>query len=111
MSDASAGAGFTCRHCGKPVKGEAADRRGWCAACRHAVVRRAGWLAMIPVVLVAAAYFWMIDWFDLFKSNFLIVWIALGVGLGYVVFKIARRVLFDVVRARAARAPARPNPS
>jgi len=98
---------FTCRQCSdKVMTGETPDRRGWCKACRRKVVRRAGGLAVIPAVLVAAGYFWMIDRFDLFKSNFLIIWIALGLALGYVAFKIARRVLFDVIRARTARRPA-----
>jgi hypothetical protein len=98
--------GFACRQCGDDVKGETADRRGWCKACRRKVVRRASGAAVVPAVLVAAGYFWLIDRWDLFKSNFLIVWIALGVALGYVAFKIARRVLFDVFRARTARRPA-----
>ena len=98
--------GFTCRHCGDEVKGETADRRGWCKACRRMVVRRAGGLAVIPAILLAAGYFWLIDHFDLFRSNFLMIWIALGVALAYVAFKIARRVLFDVIRARTARRPA-----
>ncbi len=98
--------GFTCRHCGDDVKGETADRRGWCKACRRMVVRRAGGLAVIPAILLAAGYFWLIDHFDMFKSNFMMIWIALGVALAYVAFKIARRVLFDVIRARTARRPA-----
>jgi F0F1-type ATP synthase assembly protein I len=97
---------FTCRQCADEVAGETADRRGWCKACRRKVVRRAGGLAVIPAVLVAAGYYWLIDRYDLFKSNFLMIWIALGVAIGYVVFKIARRVLFDVIRARTARRPA-----
>ena len=102
--------GFSCRQCGDDVKGETADRRGWCRACRRKVVRRAGGLAVVPGVLVMTGYFYLIDYFDLFKSNFLMIWIALGVALGYVAFKIARRVLFDVIRARTARRPARSTP-
>ena len=98
--------GFNCRQCGDEVKGETADRRGWCKACRRSVVRRAGGLAVVPAVLLAAGYIYLLDYFDLFKSNFLMIWIALGVAIGYVVFKIARRVLFDVIRARTARRPA-----
>ena len=107
MSAATAAdVGFTCRQCGDIVKGEMSDRRGWCKACRRKVVRRAGWLAVPAALLVAVSYFYLIDYFDLFKSNFLIIWIALGMALAYVAFKIARRVLFDVVRARTARRPA-----
>jgi hypothetical protein len=105
MSDASER--FTCRQCGDEVRGGADDdRRGWCESCRRSVVRRSGGLAVIPGVLLGAAYFWMIDYFDMFKSNFVIIWIALGLALGYVTFKIARRVLFDVIRARTVRRPA-----
>ena len=106
---AEAAESFSCRQCGDAVTGEA-DRRGWCKACRHKVVRRAGGLAVVPAVLVAAGYFWLIDHYDLFKSNFLIIWIAIGLALGYVAFKIARRVFFDVIRARTARRPARSTP-
>jgi hypothetical protein len=96
---------FTCRECGKTLRGESADRRGWCRACRAAIVRRSGAWAVVPAVLLAAGYLWLIDHFDLFRSNFLIVWIALGVGLTWLAFKIARRVLFDVFRGRASRRP------
>ena len=99
--------GFTCRQCGDDIQSATADRRGWCEACRHKVVRRAGALAMMPALLIAIGYFYLIDYFDLFNSNFLIIWIALGVALAYVTFKIARRVFFDVVRARTARRAAR----
>ena len=98
--------GFTCRQCGDGIKGETADRRGWCKACRRKVVRRAGWLAVPAALLVALGYLSLINYFDLFRSKFMIIFLALGVALAYVAFKIARRVLFDVVRARTARRPA-----
>lgn len=104
MSDAAEG--FTCRQCGKSVKGESADRRGWCDACRAAMVRRSGAWAVVPALLLGAGYFWLLDHFDLYRSNFLIIFIALGVAIAWVAFKIARRVLFDVFRGRAARRPA-----
>ena len=100
MSDAAEG--LSCRQCGRDIKGDGAAR-GLCKACRGAVVRRAGVWAVIPALLIAAGYFWLIDRFDLFRSNFLIVWIALGVGLAWMTFKVARRVLFDVLHSRAAR--------
>ena len=99
-----AGESFDCRQCGKTVHGEHADPRGWCAKCRAEVVRGAGAWAMVPALLVAAGYFSLLDWFDLYRSNFVIVFIALGVGLTWLTFKISRRVLFDVIRNRRVRA-------
>lgn len=103
MSDAAKV--FSCRQCGRDIKGDSAAL-GLCKACRAAVVRRAGVWAVIPALLTAAVYFWLIDHFDLFRSNFLIIWIALGAALAWLAFKIARRVIFDVLHGRAARRPA-----
>ena len=99
-----AGESFTCRQCGKTVHGEHADPRGWCAKCRAEVVRGAGAWAVVPALVVAAGYFWLLDSFDLFRSNFVIVFIALGLAIVWLAFKVSRRVLFDVIRARRRRA-------
>ncbi|HEX8903248.1 MAG TPA: hypothetical protein VF771_00240 [Longimicrobiaceae bacterium] len=103
MTDAAES--FDCRNCGHHVTGEAADRHGWCKACRDVVVRRASWLAVLPALVVAALYAWMLDYFGLWSSTFLIVFLALGLGLTYVAFKVARRVFFDVVRNRGVPPP------
>lgn len=103
MSDAAVG--LSCRQCGRDIRGDGAAR-GLCKACRAAVVRRAGVWAVIPALIIAAGYFWVIDQFDLFRSNFLIIWIALGAALAWLAFKIARRVIFDVLLGRLARRPA-----
>ena len=97
---------FDCRNCGHRITGETADHIGWCKACRTALVRRAGWLALLPALVVLALYLWMLDYFELWKSAFLIVFLALGLALAYVAFKVARRVFFDVVRARGVKPPA-----
>lgn len=92
-----------CRKCGRAVAAGEVDRNGWCKACRVAVVRRSSWWAVLPAAVVAAAYFWVVDYFGLFQSTFLMVFIAIGAALAYVAWKVARRVLFDVIRIRAAR--------
>ncbi|HSU13271.1 hypothetical protein [Longimicrobium sp.] len=97
---------FDCSNCGHRVTGEAADHIGWCKACRKALVRRSGWLAMFPAFVVLALYLWMLDYFELWNSTFLIVFMALGLALAYVAFKVARRVFFDVIRARGVKPPA-----
>ena len=101
MSDA--GETFDCRNCGRTVTGETADDQGWCRACRTAVVRRSTVLAVLPALVVLALYLWLLDSFGLWGSTFLIVWIALGAGLTWVAFKVARRVFFDIVRNRGVR--------
>lgn len=102
MSDAAGRA--SCRQCGRDIKGDGAAL-GLCKTCRAAVVRRAGVWAAIPAASIAVGYFWLIDHFDRFRSNFMIVWIALGVALAWVAFKVARRVIFEVLHGRAARRP------
>jgi hypothetical protein len=97
--------GFDCRNCGHHVTGEDADRHGWCQACRAVLVRRSAWLAVIPSLIVLAAYLWVLNRFGLFQSTFLIVFIALGAALTWVAFKVARRVLFDVIRTRGVKPP------
>jgi hypothetical protein len=103
MSQASES--FDCRNCGHHVTGEAADHHGWCKACRAALVRRSGYLAVLPALVVLGLYLWMLDYFGLWNSTFLIVFMALGLALAYVAFKVARRVLFDVIRARGVKPP------
>lgn len=111
MSDATAADSpqaveVNCRNCRHTLKGEKADVHGWCAACRRVVVRRSSRLALLPALLVAALYVWLMSWAGLYDSTFLIVWIALGAALVWVAYKIARRVFFDVVRARGVAPPA-----
>jgi hypothetical protein len=96
----------TCRNCGHEAHADALDHHGWCAACRRAVVRRAALLSVPVAAVVLAAYLWVIGHFGLWQSTFLIVWIVLGAALAWVAFKVARRVLFDVVRTRGVKPPA-----
>jgi uncharacterized membrane protein len=70
------------------------------------LVRRSSLLAIVPALVVLAIYLWVIGHFGLWQSTFVIVWIVLGAALAWVAFKIARRVLFDVVRARGVKPPA-----
>ena len=102
MSDTGE-APFDCRNCGRTVAGEKPDPHGLCQACRAEVVRRSTVLAVLPALLVAALYVWLLSLFDMWESRFVSVWIALGAGLAWFVFKVARRVLFDVVRSRGVK--------
>jgi uncharacterized membrane protein len=103
MSDATESR--TCRNCGHHLHTEAPDNHGWCKGCRDMLVRRSGTWAIIPTLLVLAGYAYLLSYFGLFNSVFVIVWIALGAALGWVAFKVARRVLFDVIRGRGVHPP------
>lgn len=104
MSEA-ADAPFTCRNCGRAVTGEAPDHHGWCHACKAVVVRRSTAWAVLPALVMALLYVWLIVATEMYESRFMIVWIALGVALTWLAFKIARRVLFDVIRNRGVPPP------
>src|SRR5690348_15879741 len=103
MSDAPES--FTCRNCGHHVTGEKADHIGWCKGCRTALVKRSSLFAVIPALVVVGLYLWMLNYFGLFRSVFVIVFNALGAALGWVAFKVARRVFFDVIRSRGVKPP------
>lgn len=87
-----------CRNCGRAA--ERLDGAGWCDDCRDAVVARAtkpAWAATLLLALLAVLVLW---WAGAFASRFLVVWLAVAAGVAYVGFKVARRVAFEVVRAR-----------
>lgn len=92
---------FDCSQCGRRVEGEKPDDARWCAACRRSLISRAQRLAWIPAVVVAALYLWLIAWFGLIESPMMAFWLVLGAVLGFVAFKVGRRVFFDLLRGRA----------
>jgi hypothetical protein len=96
-----------CRNCGREIEDGKLDQEGWCAQCRGEVIRRATWPAVGLAVLVGVLHLAAMAWAGGFASVFMIFWLALGAALSYVAFKVGRRVAFEVIRARAARAAAR----
>ncbi|HEX2093881.1 MAG TPA: hypothetical protein VHG28_15870 [Longimicrobiaceae bacterium] len=96
-----------CRNCGREIEDGKLDQEGWCAQCRRGVIRRATLSAIAFGALVAVVYLAGMAWAGGFASVFMIFLLALGAILVYVAFKVARRVAFDLVRARAMRATAR----
>ena len=91
---------FTCTSCGHHVHGERPDDAGWCKACRRGLITRATRLAWVPVAVVAVLYLWLMVWSGLLESPWMAFWLALGVGLAFVAYKVARRVFFDLLRGR-----------
>lgn len=92
---------FRCARCGRSVEGEPADDSGWCQRCRRDLIRGATWRAWIPTLVVAALYGWLLVGTGLVESPALIFFLALGVVLALVTYKVARRVFFDLLRGRA----------
>jgi hypothetical protein len=96
---------FDCRNCGQTVKGEKPDTAGWCAGCRAELVRRSSLAAWLPTIVLAVLYLALLWWGGMFTSRFMIVWLALGVVIALLTYKVARRVFFDVIRNRGVKRP------
>ncbi|HEU0016087.1 MAG TPA: hypothetical protein VFQ45_20585, partial [Longimicrobium sp.] len=93
---------FICPVCGKTVEREKPDNAGWCSQCRERLVRRSGRLAWIPALVVGALYAWLLVWSGLAGTTLLVAWVALGVVLAWVAYKVGHRVFFDVLRGRTS---------
>jgi hypothetical protein len=92
---------FDCRKCGAHARGQKADDAGWCQACRTHLIRRSTRQAWIPAAIVGVAYLWLLWWSGLLETPLTAVWLAVGGVFVFVVYKVARRVFFDVLRGRA----------
>ncbi|HEV2146251.1 MAG TPA: hypothetical protein VGR37_02420 [Longimicrobiaceae bacterium] len=69
-------------------------------------MRRATPVALGVAVLFALAYLAVATWAGaLASTHFVIFWLAVGALLVFGAFKVARRVAFDLFRARAMRTP------
>ena len=90
-----------CRICGHEFgENEKPDANGWCAKCRARLVSRSTRVAYLPAIVFAILFYILVASSGLLGSRFMVVWLALGVALTWVVFKVARRVAFDVIRGR-----------
>jgi hypothetical protein len=94
-----------CGNCDREVSAAELDAAGWCAACRAEVVRRAtvsahvlggvgGLLAGLWVIMVVQP-----------GPRFVVVWLLLVAAIYFILYKLARRVAFEVFRARGVRPP------
>ena len=93
-----------CRNCGRMYPpGELTG--GWCAECRAEVVRRATLPARVSAAVFAALLVALLVWLGGFESRFLVLWLALSALATFAAYKVARRVAFEVVRARGVTPP------
>lgn len=87
-----------CRNCGLPT--DKADHAGWCPDCRAEVLRRASGWAWGAVALAGVPAAVLLVHTGLLADRFVMLWVVLAAGLLYLVFKVARRAAFEVIRAR-----------
>jgi hypothetical protein len=94
-----------CGNCGRERPTSSIDPAGWCAECRREVVRRATVIAhALGGIAAVIAGLWVILVVQP-GPRFIVVWLVL-VGLIYfVLYKLARRVAFEVIRSRGVRPP------
>ena len=95
----------TCVNCRRERPAADLDAFGWCSACRTEVVRRATLIAHLLGGLAGIAVGLWIVLVIQPGPRFTVAWLVL-VGLTYfVLYKLARRVSFEVVRSRGVPPP------
>jgi hypothetical protein len=100
----TAEAASPCRNCGR-MRPPGELTGGWCAECRAEVVRRATLPARISAAAFAALLMVLLVWLGALESRFLVLWLALSALAAFAAYKVARRVAFEVVRARGVTPP------
>lgn len=90
-----------CQRCHRDLGPDAPPDAEWCDACRQGLIGGATRRAWIPALVVAGLYLWLLVWSGLVESPALVFFLALGVALSFVAYRVGRRVFFDVLRGRA----------
>ncbi|MDQ3389322.1 MAG: hypothetical protein M3483_07460 [Gemmatimonadota bacterium] len=98
-----------CRNCRRPA--EKLDPAGWCAECRAVVVQGAGRWAWGATLLATAPAVFLFLWLEALSQRLMVLWAALTALLLLMVFRIARRVAFDLIRNRGVPPPERADDS
>ena len=94
-----------CANCQRERPATELDALGWCVACRREVVRRATLIAHLLGGLAGVVVGLWIIMVVQPGPRFMLAWLVL-VGLVYfVLYKLARRVSFEVIRSRGVPAP------
>jgi hypothetical protein len=89
-----------CTNCGRLREPEQLDRQRWCKSCRQNVIQRAArWSRGIALVFTLGVGIWIAA--AIRPTRFLIVWMAILAATYMVVYKIAQRVAFELIRTRS----------
>jgi hypothetical protein len=94
-----------CRNCGREVSRLDVDRQRWCGECRDVVVRRATVWARLSALLVTGAVIIWIATGVLTTQRFLVLWMLLVAAMYLLIYKIVRRIAFEVIRSRGVPPP------
>jgi len=96
-----------CANCQREIPADELDRFRWCAECRGGVVRRATvWARLIGIAAAVLLATWIVLAISP-SGRFLMGWMAIIAAAYYLSFKIARRVAFDLIRAKGITPPER----
>lgn len=100
MNDSAAA---SCPNCRRPVEVGAGDSAGWCTECRRRLVRRATLTGHVAgVVLVAAMLWWLVTVIQP-GERFVLIWMLLAAALYFALFRVVRRMAFEIIRTRGVR--------
>lgn len=94
-----------CANCRAIRTADELDQNDWCTACRREVVRRATTVGRVVGVLgalaVAAVLFATVD----INPRFLAGWLVLIAGVHLFLYRLVRRVAFEMIRSRGVPPP------
>lgn len=98
MSDAPSSA--ACANCSAVHPLEELDARGWCTACRTEVIARARRVAIAAGLLAGLATLVGVVLLTPSLRIPVVVWVVVAAAVYFVVFRIVRRVAFEIIRGR-----------
>jgi hypothetical protein len=89
-----------CPNCSRAFPREELDAAGWCDGCRAVVVRRATLAGRLAGIVGSFAVgYWIFGVLDP-DPRFLIFWIVVVAVVYGFLYKIVRRVAFEMIRSR-----------
>jgi hypothetical protein len=94
-----------CENCGRPAARSGLDDAGWCERCRAAVIRRATIYARGAAALLFLLGGWLLVAFVHPGARSLILWLILLCALCLLVYRLVRRVAFELVRSSGVPPP------
>jgi hypothetical protein len=97
-----------CANCGGLSPASALDADGWCDRCRKVVVRRATIAARAVAVVAVLLSGWLLFAVIQPGARSLILWILFLAAVCFVLYRLTRRVAFELVRSRGVPPPRDP---